>query len=59
MMKGYNSMELNEATMIIALQYYLSSIMVGNVPQVTGVEQLSGMTKTFKVGLEAVEQEKP
>ena len=57
-MKGYNSMQLNEATMIIAMQFYLNSIMVGNVPRVTKVEQLSGMTKTFEIGLETVEQEK-
>lgn len=52
-MKGNNAMEINEATMIEAIQYWLRSVMTGEPPKVTSVSmEGSGVApKTFRIEL--------
>lgn len=47
-MKGTNTFQFNEATMIEALQVYLDRIML-HAPEVTSVTQKSGICQTFEV----------
>lgn len=52
-MKGNNTLELNEATMIEAVQYWLEcQFAEGKAPIVKSVTGGSGMTKTFEGKLE-------
>lgn len=51
-MKGSNKLELNEATMIAAVQHYFNEVVYRQnaAPQVTGVwGERDGGTKVFKV----------
>lgn len=53
-MKGSNSLILNEATMIEAVQFWLDSKMVQHAPKVTGVNAKTDVySKTFTVSLDA------
>jgi hypothetical protein len=59
MMIGNNELHLNEATMKVALQHWLNSVMV-NPPTVASVGMTDGHSKTFIVKLEeAPSKEQP
>ena len=52
-MKGHNSLELNEATMIEAIQYWLNAqFRDGKAPVVKGVKSQNGMIPSFTISVE-------
>ena len=54
MMVGVNTLELNEATIIQVVQYWLNAQLVNNAPVVTSVTMNSGVvTKVFSVQVES------
>mgnify|MGYP001248570355 CR=1 FL=1 len=52
-MIGNNSLQLNEATMIQALQFWLDSQFINKAPIVTAISCASGPSKVFCVSLES------
>ena len=52
-MVGTNTLELNEATMIEAVQYWLNAQLVNSAPVVTSITMGAGMAKTFSVQIES------
>jgi hypothetical protein len=58
-MQGTNSMDLNEATMVVILQHYFDTVLFssGKSPKVTSVKRSndSGYTPDFEVTMESKE----
>jgi hypothetical protein len=57
-MKGNNEMHLNEATMKVALQFWLNSVMVAPVPSVDSVtveDNRAGYSTVFIIHLKEAE----
>jgi hypothetical protein len=57
-MIGNNTLELNQATMVMAIQYWLESVMMPkHVPKVISVvATTSGYDKMFEVRVESTEE---
>jgi len=55
-MKGNNTLQLNEATMIEAVQYWLNGqFVIGRAPKVTGVTCKDSYSSEFEIEVSASE----